>query len=156
MMRLPLTFVTFAIMPLHMYKGTRDLPSSFLVPHTRTQSNDVVYGAIFLLSDADYYTRALDAYHLCSLHVLRRNHEYDAQHRVTLPATPISFNTVDELSRLMYTEREPTHVSVYVGNPQHPKIQKCLRTTARRRVNHGVDTHPLTNLLREVLHERLV
>ena len=155
-LRIPLTFINFAIMPLHMYEGPYSKKSTFLLPHTRKETADVVYGAIFLLHDADYYIRTLDAYHLCSLSVMRRNHVLDTQHRIESTATPIAFSSIDELARLLYTEGEPARVSVYVGNPHQPIIQKCLRTTVRRRVTSGVDRYPLTNLLKEVLHERLI
>ena len=152
-LRVPLTFISFAIMPMHMYRGLHKHTSSFLVPHSRRQTQDVVYGALFVLADADYHIRTLDGYHLCSMSTLRRNHTLDHQHRTTHHATPIGFRSVDELARLLYTERDPVEVHVYVGNPDHPTIAQCLQPRKRRFITHGVDKHPLTHLLREVLHE---
>lgn len=150
-LRLPLEFIGFAVMPLHMYEGPHTRRTTFLARHTRSQTTDVVYGGLFLLRDADYYLRILDGYHLCSLSTLGRNHIKDEQHRITYEATPISFATLDELASLRYTEREPIHASVYVGNPYQTKIYQCLQARARRRVKFGIHHNPLTNLLREVL-----
>lgn len=149
-MRLPLEFITFAHIKGKMYKHFRN-NGSFVLESKKKWGNDVVYGGIFLLKDFDFYIRILDAYQLCSLSSLYRNHKLDIHHRITTEATPISFSTVDEFERLMYKEREAIRVQTYVGNPNHPKIKQRLNKTVSYRIYDGIDKKHFRELIREVL-----
>ncbi len=103
--------------------------------------NNVIYGAIYSLRDAPFYIRILDAYQLCSLATLKRNHINDMHHRIQVGAVPISFDSIDELERVKYKEREGVVVQTYVGNPNHPKINQRLNKTNSYRVIDGMDDH---------------
>lgn len=114
--------------------------------------NDVVYGGIFLLRDFDYYIRTLDAYHICSLSTLLKNHSRDLHHRLLTSITPITFSTVNDFCSLQYEEHSPIKSHVYWGNPTHPKINQRLHSQARpNRITDGVEKEHFNALLKEVL-----
>jgi hypothetical protein len=141
-MRLPMEFICFGIMPGKMYPHYHDYRarSVFIVkPTNKLWGNDVVYGALMLCKDFDFYARILDAYHVCSLSTMRRNHKLDMHHRVNVKVTPIYFNSLDELSRLMYTEGDVISVQTYLGNPLNHKISQRLNANQTCRIIDGID-----------------
>lgn len=152
-MKLPLEFISFAFVEeMRMYRHLRTM-NTFIVPNDvkRTWGNTVAYGGLFILNDFDYFIRTLDAYHMCSLSTLKRNHLYDVHHRVPVQATPIYFSTIEDFTRHKYTEQEPTTVNAYIGNLTNPNITQRLREIRHRgRVTSGVDVPHFTSLLREV------
>lgn len=139
-LNLPLEFVAFGITQGRMYhhfrnKGVFILPPDVKRPH----GNRVVYGSIYILHDFDYYIRILDAYHMCSLSSLHRNHDFDTHHRVISDITPIHFDTLDELERLLYRESELVKAHTYFGNLKHPKIKQRLKSKKHsNRIYDGV------------------
>ena len=133
-----------------MYKHFRNDGTFTLQNVGKAWGNDVVYGGIFALSDYDFYIRLLDSYHQCSLALLGVNHEKDVHHRHRVLATPIAFDSIDELERLKYREREPLTVNMYQGNLNHPKIKQRLDKTVNYRIVDGVDKH-FIELIREVV-----
>ena len=152
-MRLPLHFVTFAHIEAQMYTNVRN-DGVINIIQERTWGNNVTYGAVFLLDDFDYHIRTLDAHHLCSLSSLRRNHVLDTQHRVELHATPISFDTIDDLERLLYEEREPVLVQAYIGNLNHPRIHRRIKSTRSERIIDNIMGAQFLELHREVHNGR--
>lgn len=114
--------------------------------------NYVVYGALFLCKDFDFYSRILDAYHLCSLSTLLRNHQCDELHRVEAQITPIYFNTLDELQRLMYRESEDSILAqTYTANIKNPKIKHRMKTNFNsHRITSGIDAVNFKKLFWEV------
>lgn len=132
-----------------MYRN-RDIRDTFMM-ESRFSTEDVVYGALFLLNDADFYIQTIDSFMLCSKSILRRNHAKDQNHRITKEVTPISFSTVEELDRLMYREREAVQATLYVGNPTHPSISRLSKARGKKRITNGVNKEPLLTLIREVL-----
>lgn len=116
------------------------------------KGNRVVYGALFLCSDFDFYSRILDSYHLCSLSTLLRNHSCDELHRINTPVTPIYFNTLDELQRLMYKEADDTIVAqTYTANLTNPKIRNRMNTECNsHRIISGIDALHFKKLFWEV------
>lgn len=144
-MNLPLEFITFALVEAKMYKHYRS-QTSFILPNPIGTS----YGALFLLKDPFFYLRVLDAYHSCSLDVLRKNHTLDLHHRITISATPITFDSIDDWERLKYLEHEPIKAQTFIGNLTHPKINQRLVKSNSYRIKDGVDKH-IQSLIREVL-----
>lgn len=153
-MRLPLEFITFAFIKGKMYKHFRN-DGTFVLQNQGRWGNDVVYGGLFLLKDFDFYIRILDAYHTCSLSTLQRNHTLDLHHRIITQATPISFQSIDELERLKYRERNCIDVQTYLGNSNHPKITQRLRNKSMSyRIKDGINKLHFKELIREALqHE---
>lgn len=153
-MRVPLQFICFAFIHGKMYRHFRSHDTFVLQPkHNRTWGNNVVYGAIFALSDFHFFIRQLDAYQSCSLSALNVNHKYDIQHRVQIKATPIRFDSLDSFSRLMYYESEHVDVHAYVANPNHPKIKRRLISLSTSyRIIDGVNKKAFKSLYREVTH----
>lgn len=150
-MRIPLKFITFAYVKGKMYRGYRN-QGTFIAHGKREYGNDVVYGGIFLLEDFDFYIRILDAYGACSLSTLGRNHKLDLLHRHTVSATPISFSSIEDFSRLKYEEREEINVQTYLGNPTHLKINKRLiEVNASYRIVDGFDKKHFKQLIQEEL-----
>ncbi len=151
-MRLPLTFIAFGITKGKMYTHLRTLNSFILLPDvTKRWGNDTVYGALMLCKDFDFYARILDAYHVCSMSTLLRNHPLDIHHRVSLEITPIYFNSLDELVRIKYREGEAIVAETYIGNKNHPKIKQRLNKRVSYRLIDGVDATHFKELLGEVI-----
>lgn len=150
-MKLPLRFVTFAYTDGKLYHHYRRY-STFLLPNgdTKAWGNRNVYGAIFQLDDFDYYIRVIDANHICSLSSLNVNHKNDVMHRLRVPCVPISFNTLDDLGRLKYSEREKHECYTYFGNPNHRKIRQRIVRNPSYRLIDGVDKSNFIKLHEEV------
>jgi hypothetical protein len=121
-----------------------------LLPSNKRWGNEMIYGALFLCKDFDFYARIFDAYHACSMSTLLRNHDLDLHHRMHVHVTPIYFKSLDELSRLKYREGEPVYVQTYLGNPKHPKIANRLNSTVSYRITDGIDTENYKKLFWEV------
>jgi hypothetical protein len=147
-LNIPLEFVTFAHIEGKLYKHFRN-NGSFVLPNVKRKGS-VVYGAIFLLRDFDFYIRLLDAYYMCSYSTLHTNHRRDIHHREIVQATPIAFSDLDSFSRLLYKEKENVATNVYYGNRTHPKINQRLNLDARYRIIDGVSAKQFTEIYREV------
>ena len=152
-MRLPMRFITFAIMRGKMYRQSGG-NGIFITDQGRTWGNKVVYGSIYLLDEDDFYIRSLDAYHGCSLHTLRVNHSLDTQHRINTTVTPITFSTLEELSLLLYKERDEIAVQAYVGNLKHNKIKPRTLDNGRHRITDGIYIEPYLKQYQEVSNEK--
>lgn len=152
-LNLPFEFVSFGHTDGALYKHYRNQSTFYLPSDTPLWGNTVVYGGIFLINDFDFYARILDAYHLCSLSTLMRNHPLDTHHRIKRKATPIHFDSQDDFQRLKYREKEPLNVTMYVANPNQPKITKRIQDTKHNyRIVNGVDREHFKQLIREVQH----
>lgn len=149
---LPLTFISFAIVEGKMYTNVGNY-GTLNIPPTKRYGGDVIYGAIYSLRDFDFNIRTLDAYHLCSLSSLRRNHILDTQHRIQVSATPIYFDTIEQLETLRYEEGDAIQVQAYFGNQAHPKIIRRIRNTRTQRIKDSIYVEPYLKLLREENYE---
>jgi hypothetical protein len=150
-MKLPLRFVTFAYTEGKLYSHFRQ-NSTFILPtgNTKAWGNRLVYGAVFMLDDFEFYVRTLDSYHACSLSAIRTNHQNDIMHRLRVPCVPISFNNLDDLGRLKYSERQQHECFTYFGNPNHRKIRQRLVPNPSYRLIDGVDKESFKQLYEEV------
>jgi hypothetical protein len=150
-MGLPLEFVTFAYMEGKMYRHWQNKGTFAASEGKNRWGNTIIYGALYLLRDFHFYIRTLDAYYLCSMSALHKNHVKDYMHRVTTQAIPISFQSVEQFQSLRYTEKEPQTVVAYLGNTKHPKInQRIYAPSKKYRIVQGIDVPNFTQLLREV------
>lgn len=151
-MHLPLEFITFGITEGRMYKHFRN-QSNFIVPNDtlRHWGNEVIYGGLFLCKDFDFYAALFDAYHVCSLSRLSRNHNLDIHHRIEVDVKPIYFKTLDDLSRLKYKEGESVKAQTYMGNIKHNKISQRLNKTVSYRITSGIDAENFKQLFWEVV-----
>ena len=149
-LRIPLKFISFGITEGRMYRHFRN-QSNFIIPvdTLKRWGNEVIYGGLFLRKDFNFYARLLDAYHLCSLDRLKRNHDLDVHHRVEVDVTPIYFNTIDELARLKYREGTSIKAQTYMGNLKHNKITQRLNKTVSYRIIDGIDIHNFKKLFEE-------
>lgn len=152
-MHLPLEFIAFGITEGRMYKHFRNT-GYFVVPIDTLHrwGNSVVYGGLFLCPDIDFYLRVFDAYFLCSLSTLGKNHIKDKHHRIITKVTPIYFNTLEELSRLQYREGEtPISAFMYIGNIHNPELSHRIHSiNPSYRVIDGVEVKHFKNLFKEV------
>lgn len=154
MMQLPLTFVAFSMVSGKLYSHFRSQSNFLITDYTdQTWGNSKVYGALFICKDFDFYSAILDAYHVCSMSTMLRNHNLDIQHRVDVETTLIHFETLDDLSRLKYREGEHIIAQTYVGNPKHPKISSRFHSTVSYRIVDGIDSDNFKKLFEEVAHE---
>ena len=153
-MNLPISFINFGIIEGKMYSHQGKHGTFCLLPGiTKRWGNNVVYGAIFLLQDFDFYSRILDAYHICSMSTLLKNHQYDIHHRVEVKVIPIFFDTLDEFARIKYKESgDAIQVQTYIGNKNHPKIKQRIRQVKANsyRIIDGVDKKHFKELFGEV------
>jgi phage tail protein X len=137
-----------------MYKHFRNQSTFILKPgSSKNWGNDVVYGAVFLCKDFDFYKQIFDAYHTCSMSTMLKNHPLDTHHRIITDVTTINFNTLDELARLMYQEGTSIETITYVANPNHPKIKQRFATTKSYRITDGIDAANFKKLFWEETHE---
>lgn len=152
-LKLPLEFISYGIMEGRMYRHYGG-KSNFVVPNDTLKhwGNNVVYGALFICKDFDFYNRVLDAYHICSLSTLLRNHNNDIHHRVEQYVTPIFFETLNELALLKYREGKPIKAITYMGNIKHNKISQRLNKTVSYRIKDGIDAENFKQLFWEVKH----
>lgn len=152
-LNIPLEFICFGITKGKMYSSYRSKNTFISVlDNIGLTRNYVVYGALFLCKDFDFYCRILDAYHLCSLSTLLRNHSYDEQHRIITPVTPIYFKTLDELKTLKYRESDDSiNAQTYTANTKNPKIKQRMNTTFNsHRIISGIDAFNFKKLFWEV------
>lgn len=152
-MNLPLEFITFGITDAKMYFQYFNKDTFISTADSINMiRNSVVYGALFLCQDFDFYARILDSYHLCSLSTLLRNHRCDELHRVNVPVRPIFFNTLDELQYLKYRESNENIVAqTYIANINHPKIKQRMNTTNNsHRITSGINAVNFKKLFWEV------
>ncbi len=126
-LKLPLTFISYAIAKGKMYKHFK-IKDTFLLSfgENRQWGNQVIYGALFLCDNFEFYSRVLDAYHMCSMSTMKMNHIKDLHHRVTYTTSPIYFKTLEDMYRLKYREDDAIQAITYVGNTNHPNIYKRL------------------------------
>lgn len=154
-MRLPLHFVSFAIAEGKMYKHYHN-PSNFIIGlgETKNWGNQVIYGALFLCNDFEFYSTILDAYHACSLSTLKTNHIRDLHHRVEVNVRPITFASINDLSRLLYKEQDSIKSQIYQGNTNHPRIACRLNNHNSFRIIDGIDAKHFKQLYWEVQNEQ--
>jgi hypothetical protein len=151
-LRLPLQFISFAYVEGKMYRHFRN-ESTFILPleTSRRWGNLNIYGALFHIDDFDFYIRILDAYHACSLSTLLTNHTKDTHHRHYTNAIPIYFDSLDDMGRLKYREKEKILSHVYIGNPNHDKIKRRVnQKSVSYRVIEGVHKKHFQELYKEV------
>lgn len=153
-MNLPLEFIAFGITNGKMYHGHFNIDTFISTTDSINMTrNSVVYGALFLCKDFDFYIRILDSYHLCSLSTLLRNHPCDELHRTNVSIRPIYFNTLDELQYLKYIESNDNIVAqTYIANIDHPKIKQRMDTSNNtHRITSGINADNFKKLFWEVI-----
>lgn len=152
-LKLPMTFVCFALLKGSLYR----FPHTALnVTHKKPFGNSVVYGAVYIVHDAFFHIRTLDAYHLCTKDALGENHKFDHAHRVSGKVSPIMFKNLQELDRLIYVEDAPIDVQYYVANPKHPTTAERVRRRngANYRIYHGIVPHAFQQQLEGIQNEK--
>lgn len=150
--KIPLEFVSFALTEGSMYYHFQSDETFISKGHSRRKyGNEIVYGSLFLLQDFDFYIRLLDAYQVCSLSTLFRNHDKDLHHRIITQVTPIHFQTQDEFERLLYDEKDSVPAHVYFGNLKQPKITQRIEQKSNHsyRLYDGVDKIPFLKRIEE-------
>lgn len=150
-LNLPLEFITFAFVNGKMYEYYEDGPTHIALQNdaiVKSWGNDKIFGAIFALPYYEANIRTLDGLYACSRQRLGMNNPNDIMHRLDIEATPIHFNSIDELARMLYTRRTPIKVQAYFGNPEHQWISHRV-LMQRYRVIDGVDHNNFLKLYEE-------
>ncbi len=138
---LPIQFVSYGYINAKMYhyKEHRDTLIALDNNHiSRQWGNDKVFGGVFLL---DYYNvtiRTLDGLYGCSKARLNKNNNNDLMHRIKVPVTLITFDSLEDLAVMKYKERKVILADTYLGNPNHQWIRHRIKMQ-RYRVIDGVD-----------------
>lgn len=147
----PLPFLTFSyIQPYKTYKDNSN-ETILAINYNegmRGKNNDKVIGGIYLLDKR--YLRYLDGYYGCSLSTFGVNSKHDRFHRVKIDTKPIEFSSLDNLSRLIYNDKEPIEVFTYLGNIQNKQVYNIIRQP-RYRVNSGLDLANFLNQYKEMI-----
>ncbi|HSQ90190.1 MAG TPA: hypothetical protein VLM92_15465 [Romboutsia sp.] len=146
--KLPFTFISFGYIEGKLYR----IEDNYIALDEFTSkkhkwSDDRIYGAFFLLDEAQFYMRTLDGIMGCSLTSLRKNHTMDYMHRQKVEVTPIHFDTIIDFAQLKYIEKEPVTCYTYVANMDNKFINKKVNNTYRNRIRCGYDEKCFINLL---------
>lgn len=149
-LRVPLEFITFGFMQGKLYTHYKKVSTFATQLGRRKYTNDVVYGALFVLRDFHFYIRTIDAYMGCSQSTLLKNHTYDLHHRILTPITPITFKDIEEFVTLRYRESSPLNAYTYIGNLKHAKLANRLQDPHNRIVS-GVAGEHFKELVSNVL-----
>ena len=113
----------------------------------KTNINNKVYGAMYILDHSEHTLRTLDAVMTCSKAFIGYNHDNDLMHRVKIKSTPIHFKTVEEFLKLRYNEMEEIDVITYLGNINNNVIKTNVLNTVRNREVSGLDINNFINLV---------
>jgi hypothetical protein len=127
-------FISFAMARLTMFTTGTETINVGLVK--RFWGNPIVFGALIHLTN-DFLVTKLDIMYGCSLSSLKKNHEYDMNHRVQEVIYPIKFDNLDDFSRLKYDIGEPMNAQVYLFNPNNKRFKYPLHWS--RRIVEGVN-----------------
>jgi len=136
-LKLPLTFLTPAIIKGRLYKFNKDTILISPECYHKAIDNSVVYGSLYSVPDDNYFLDVLDKLHTCV-----RNHDYSLHHRVTRCVYPISFKNIDELDSLRYTESSPIQVVTYIGNIKNNRVKGVMQEIKyynRLRIVNGIN-----------------
>ena len=145
---LPLEFISFAYvenMTLYEINGK----SIMVTKDTLRKSNrdNKVYGAIFVLNNSEKFLRILDASLMCSKSMIGRNHDLDVHHRTKLKITPIHIKSIEDFLSLKYNEVEQMEIISYMGNVKNKTIREKVQNKTDNRVKYGFDINNFINIL---------
>lgn len=93
---------------------------------------DKVYAKLYVIQD-EFYMKQLDAYHRCSLSMLRKNHIMDLSHRVRVPCIPIAFDDINSFMNLDYEEGDTVQIQTYIANPYNELMKEMIKKNRRHR-----------------------
>lgn len=148
---LPLTFISFGYTSGRILRKPQEPKETVLAykPARTAHHGDIAYGALFVLSDFEFHLQSLDALeHSTSTITSGVKEHYTTRSRATV--TPIAFDTLEQFSRLLYTEKESVIAEVYYANPNHPKIINSIRRLKFTTVKHNINAEAFKELYWEV------
>jgi len=150
--KLPLHFISFAIVQGKMYKSFKNKGTIVARNEvTKNRYNTVVYGAVYLCNSFDLFSKSIDAYHVCSKSNLTVNHKFDLNHRTEEEVTFIEFDSLEQLARLMYREKKTIKVQTYYANTNNPKILSRITSGQQQfRIRDGISIIPFQKQFAEV------
>lgn len=134
---LPLTFVGFAHaegLMYHFGKKYKVYKTDILQNKSK---NDRIYGVLMVLDKAEVFIRVLDGIMGCSKSSLSKNHALDIAHREQIYATPIHFDSIEEMFKMEYTSGEKIKCYAYYNNPNH--IDNKMPKRAKEKVDFDLD-----------------
>lgn len=147
-LRLPLEFISFAYIDnALMY----DICGRYIAIEDNTlvssKKYNRVYGALYILDNAEHYLRTLDASLICSRGLIGKNHKLDEFHRVNRLATPIHFKTIEDFLKLKYNESEQINIITYLANTENEFIKSKVNNSTKNRETCGFDINNFINLV---------
>ena len=147
-LRLPLEFISFAyIDDVLMY----DICGRYIAVEDnkliKSKKYNRVYGALYILDNAEIYLRTIDAYLICSKGLIGTNHKLDEFHRMKKLATPIHFKTIEDFLKLKYNESEPIPIFTYLANTENEFIKSKVNNSTNNRETCGFDINNFINLV---------
>lgn len=148
--RLPLEFICFAYVNnavLYDFKG-----NCYMLKRgdlRKSNKNKKVFGALYILHNAENNLRILDAVMTCSKSLIGKNHIKDIMHREYVYARPIHFKTIEEFIKMRYNEKEDVQVMTYFGNINNSYIKTNVMNTTKNREMCGFDIENFINLVLE-------
>lgn len=114
-----------------------------------------VYGAIFVLDQAEEYERVVHSFYNCSYKYTNTILTSDLYKEDTVSVTPITFNSLTELCSNVVTRLESIECSVFVGNEINPTVKNSLTKYRYYKKNDGIDAVSFLTLVKERGDERL-
>lgn len=147
--KLPLTFISFGFINGKLYRIEDNYIALNITSKKHKWNDDKIYGAFFILEDAQYYLRVLDGIMGCSLTALRENHKMDYMHRVKVSVTPIHFDSIIEFAQLLYRENDDIECFTYYANMENKLINYKVNNSHRNREPYGFDRENFINLLKK-------
>lgn len=154
--KLDLKFIAFGILEGALFKTSRNSKgknNGFVVKNNvkRFRRNSVVYGALFLCENYDFYSYILDGLNDCFYSVLGLNHPFSIVHKEKTKVKVIHFETLKDLAYLQYKEGTEIEAIAYFGNINHPKIKsKVFDKNNSYRIKDGLFANQLKELFMEV------
>lgn len=147
-LRLPLEFISFAYIDnALMY----DICGRYIAIEDnkiiKSKKYNRIYGALFILDNAENYIRNIDAYLMCSKGLVGKNHKLDQFHRINKLATPIHFKTIEDFLKLKYNETEAITTITYLANTENEFIKSKVNNSTNNRETCGFDINNFINLV---------
>ena len=147
--KLPINFICFAYLnkaKLYNLNGKCYI--------TKTNINNKVYGALYILDNSHQNIRILDAIMGCSRSITGKNHIKDMNWREKVTITPINFNSIEDFMKMRYNEKSDISVITYFANINNNYIKnKVIKSYNRETCDFDIEN--LLNLLLKVKGEKV-
>lgn len=117
-------FVSFAYAKGKLYNISKRKKMERFVLTNRTKTLEVVYGAIFLVSNWEWDKMKLCSFYSNSIPYSGETLDSDLFDLVSINVVPIKFNSIEEFVNLEYKVLEPIDCLAFVENKENEYVKK--------------------------------